>query len=323
MRYAADHKPLARQKLLDAAASHAKTHGFAGSGVDALAQAAGLTSGALYKHVGSKAELLREVMRSELLRLQQRYDALDPDDSAAVARMQAGYLSLHHARNPAQGCPLPPLAAEVARADDATRQSFQDGVAAVHASFQRLTGSADSAWALMAQNVGAVLIAAALPDDRLALWSAASGVSLRDGSWPVTASVPLVAPPRARVRPVTTALDRTLRWALAAALVCAGLSAWRYASQPTPAPLPAAASTAPAPGALLDRISISAPDLLPHLQSATYAGGAWVLVLAEAYDAAAMQRATRMLEGNGLVVQSARAPGPRLRVSLPVESKPQ
>lgn len=163
----------------------------------------------------------------------------------------------------------------------------------------------------------------ALPDDRLALWSAASGVSLRDGSWPVTASVPLVAPPRARVRPVTTALDRTLRWALAAALVCAGLSAWRYASQPTPAPLPAAASTAPAPGALLDRISISAPDLLPHLQSATYAGGAWVLVLAEAYDAAAMQRATRMLEGNGLVVQSARAPGPRLRVSLPVESKPQ
>ena len=163
----------------------------------------------------------------------------------------------------------------------------------------------------------------ALPDDRLALWSAASGVSLRDGSWPVTASVPLVAPPRARVRPVTTALDRTLRWALAAALVCAGLSAWRYASQPTPSPLPAAASTAPAPGALLDRISISAPDLLPHLQSATYAGGAWVLVLAEAYDAAAMQRATRMLEGNGLVVQSARAPGPRLRVSLPVESKPQ
>ncbi len=163
----------------------------------------------------------------------------------------------------------------------------------------------------------------ALPDDRLALWSAASGVSLRDGSWPVTASVPLVAPPRARVRPVTTALDRALRWAFVAALVCLGLSAWRYASLPAPAPLPTAASTAPAPGALLDRISIVAPDLLPHLQTATYAGGAWVLVLADAYDAAAMQRATRMLEGNGLVVQSARAPGPRLRVSLPVESKPQ
>ena len=163
----------------------------------------------------------------------------------------------------------------------------------------------------------------ALPDDRLALWSAASGVSLRDGSWPVTASVPLVAPPRARVRPVTTALDRALRWAFVAALVCLGLSAWRYASLPAPAPLPTAASTAPAPGALLDRLSIVAPDLLPHLQTATYAGGAWVLVLADAYDAAAMQRATRMLEGNGLVVQSARAPGPRLRVSLPVESKPQ
>lgn len=163
----------------------------------------------------------------------------------------------------------------------------------------------------------------ALPDDRLALWSAASGVTLRDGLWPASSPVLLVAPPRARVRAVTTALDRALRWAFVAALVCLGLSAWRYASLPAPAPLPAAASTAPAPGALLDRISISAPDLLPHLQSATYAGGAWVFVLAEAYDAAAMQRATRMLEGNGLVVQSARAPGPRLRVSLPVESKPQ
>lgn len=168
MRYAADHKPRARQQLLDAAASHAKVHGFAASGVDSLAAAAGLTSGALYKHFGGKAVLLAELVRSELQRMQQRYDALDADDSAAVARMQAGYLSLQHARQPGQGCLLPPLAAEVARADDGTRQAFQQGLTAVHDSFQRLAGSPDAAWALMAMNVGAVLMAAALPDDRLA-----------------------------------------------------------------------------------------------------------------------------------------------------------
>jgi TetR/AcrR family transcriptional repressor of nem operon len=139
MRYAADHKPRARQQLLDAAASHAKTHGFAASGVDSLAAAAGLTSGALYKHFGGKAQLLAELVRSELQRMQQRYDALDADDSAAVSRMQAGYLSLQHARRPGQGCLLPPLAAEVARADDDTRQAFQQGLSAVHDSFQRLT----------------------------------------------------------------------------------------------------------------------------------------------------------------------------------------
>lgn len=168
MRYAADHKPRARQQLLDAAASHAKAHGFAASGVDSLAAAAGLTSGALYKHFGGKAQLLAELVRSELQRMQQRYDTLDADDSAAVARMQAGYLSLQHARQPGQGCLLPPLAAEVARADDDTRQAFQQGLSAVHDSFQRLAGSSDAAWALMAMNVGAVLMAAALPDDRLA-----------------------------------------------------------------------------------------------------------------------------------------------------------
>ena len=163
----------------------------------------------------------------------------------------------------------------------------------------------------------------ALPDDRLALWSAASGVSLRDGSWPVTASVPLVAP--SRPRPAGHhGTDRTLRWALAAALVCAGLRAWRYASQPTPGAAASRCLTAPAPGALLDRISIFAPDLLPHSAERHLCRAApGYLVLAEAYDAAAMQRATRMLEGNGLVVQSARAGSARLRVSLPVESKPQ
>lgn len=168
MRYAADHKPRARQQLLDAAAGHAKRHGFAASGVDSLAAAAGLTSGALYKHFGGKAELLAELVRCDLQRMQQRYDALDASDSAAVARMQAAYLSLQHARNPGQGCLLPPLAAEVARADDATRQAFQRGLLAVHDSFTRLAGSPDAAWALMAMNVGAVLMAAALPDDRTA-----------------------------------------------------------------------------------------------------------------------------------------------------------
>lgn len=168
--------------------------------------------------------------------------------------------------------------------------------------------------------------ATALPPDRLALWSAASGVSLHAGGWPASPPVPLVAPPRTRARPETTALDRALRWALVAALVCTGLGAWRYLSLPGPVPVPAAAPTVAvhaAPGALLDRISVAAPDLMPHLQSATYAGGAWVLLLADAYDAAALQRATRTLESNGLVVQSARAPGPRLRVSLPAELKPQ
>ncbi len=164
---------------------------------------------------------------------------------------------------------------------------------------------------------------AALSPERLALWTAASGVTMTDGAWPASPPVELLAPPRARMRVASTGLDRALRWALAAALVCAGLSAWRTLSlaDPVPALATPAASAASSPhaaaGALFERIGLAAPDLLPHLQTATYAGGAWVLVLADGYDAASLQRAARMLESNGLVVQSAQAPGPRLRVALP------
>jgi hypothetical protein len=70
-------------------------------------------------------------------------------------------------------------------------------------------------------------------------------------------------------------------------------------------------------GALFERISAIAPDVSTNLQSAAFAGGAWVLVLADATDATTLQRATAMLEGNGLSVQSTRSPSPRLRVALP------
>jgi hypothetical protein len=70
-------------------------------------------------------------------------------------------------QQPERGCPLPALTAEVARADPAVRQAFQEGLLQVHARLQRITGSAQAAWSLIAQNVGAVMLARALPDEKL------------------------------------------------------------------------------------------------------------------------------------------------------------
>lgn len=70
-------------------------------------------------------------------------------------------------RHPEQGCPLPSLTPEVARAGAAVQAAYQTGLLAVHAQLARLTGSADSAWALMALNAGAVMLARALPDEHL------------------------------------------------------------------------------------------------------------------------------------------------------------
>jgi len=165
MRYPTEHKGEARQRLLALIGGHAKQHGFNDSGLAALAAAAGVTTGALYKHFDGKAGLFAALITAEMARTAQMLDAIEPADSAAVARFIAGYLGLAHVGHPEQGCPLPSLTPEVARADDAVRAAFQAGLLDVHASLQRLTASPDDAWALIAQSVGAVMLARALPDE--------------------------------------------------------------------------------------------------------------------------------------------------------------
>jgi len=167
MRYPKDHKDASRQRLVEQGGSHAKKHGFNESGMAALAASAGVTTGALYKHFDGKADLFIALISAELARTAQMYDAVDPADETSVARSLAGYLSLQHVRHPEQGCPLPSLTPEIARADESVRAAYQAGLLDIHAKLMRLMGTPDDAWTLMAQNVGAVMLARALPDERL------------------------------------------------------------------------------------------------------------------------------------------------------------
>jgi TetR/AcrR family transcriptional repressor of nem operon len=167
MRYPKDHKERTRRRLVDAGGRHAKQHGFAGTGLDAMAAAAGVTTGSLYKHFDGKSDLFVSVLQAELQRTAERFAAIAPDEQTAVVWALDSYLSLHHVNHPELGCPLPSLTAEVARADDPVRHAFQSGVQELHAKVERLAGSSDMAWALIAQNVGAVMIARAMLDERL------------------------------------------------------------------------------------------------------------------------------------------------------------
>ena len=166
MRYPKDHKVKTRRRLLDRGGGYAKKHGFAGSGMDALAAAAGVTTGALYKHFEGKSDLFAAVVQAELQRTAEMYRVIATDDSEAAMKALAVYLSIHHVRDPEQGCMLPSLTPEVARADESARAAFQVGVYEVHAAVARLTGSSDKAWALIAQNVGAVMIGRAMLDEQ-------------------------------------------------------------------------------------------------------------------------------------------------------------
>ena len=53
----------------------------------------------------------------------------------------------------------------MARADSGVRQAFEDGLLAVQAALKRHLHSDDTAWALIAQSVGAVMLARAMQDE--------------------------------------------------------------------------------------------------------------------------------------------------------------
>lgn len=160
MRYPSTHKQDTRTRLLQTTSALAKRQGFAGTGVDGLMAAAGLTSGAFYSHFRSKSELLEAIVQHELERSGKLFQG---KSRKQLLRIVEGYLSPAHIDQPEAGCAIPALAGEVARAGDATRQAFERGVVALKDSMATATGSEAEAWSVVAQLVGAVALARAMP----------------------------------------------------------------------------------------------------------------------------------------------------------------
>ena len=162
MRYKPEYKAEARAKLLQAAGALAKEKGFGTTGVDEFMAAAGMTSGAFYSHFGSKAAFLSAIIANELDRSRHIIAA---KDRASLLKALRKYLSLQHVEHPALGCPLPSLSSEIARADTATRQIYEDNLQHQVAAVGSILGDEALAWALLSQVVGAVTLARAMASE--------------------------------------------------------------------------------------------------------------------------------------------------------------
>lgn len=159
MPYTAERQQNTRAHLLEATGALAKKNGFAATGVDDLMAAAGLTSGAFYSRFRSKSELLEAIVEHELKRSLELFSSKSPQEVLAVLQ---GYLSLSHVAHPESGCVVPSLTAELARADNKTRLAFEQGITQVKDEIARLLGDEGQAWAILAQIVGAVMMARAM-----------------------------------------------------------------------------------------------------------------------------------------------------------------
>jgi TetR/AcrR family transcriptional repressor of nem operon len=161
----------ARARLVEAAGRGFRTGGFGGTGVDALAKGAGLTSGAFYAHFDSKAEAFRLVVSEGLAMLRNGVVAFqeqhgrgwrDPFvDFYLGERMEVGI---------SEACGLPSFSPDVARADDATRAVYETELtklAEVLAAGFRGAHATERAWSFLAVLSGAAAMARAVKDDRL------------------------------------------------------------------------------------------------------------------------------------------------------------
>ncbi len=168
MRYPPGYKEKKHTELLKTSGSLMKKNGFAATGVDALMQSAGMTSGAFYSHFASKSDLLKALVTSELTASQNLW-ARNPHASAEdwLDFELERYLSIQHVQQPETGCLLPSLSAEIARTDLSIRELYEQELLKGHAILTQRLGHEELAWAFICQLVGSILIARALPHEEL------------------------------------------------------------------------------------------------------------------------------------------------------------
>jgi TetR/AcrR family transcriptional regulator, transcriptional repressor for nem operon len=123
MRYQPEHKAETHQKIVKDASRRVRMQGMTGAAVSAVMRDAGLTHGGFYKHFESKdallMESLSEAFREIADRLAQAAEQSQPQ--TAWKAIVKTYLSMEYCDHVEYGCPLPSLAAELARADKAMK----------------------------------------------------------------------------------------------------------------------------------------------------------------------------------------------------------
>ena len=126
MRYAPEHKVEARAKILAAAGRGFRKHGYGGIGVDGLAKEAEVTSGAFYGHFPSKEEAFREVLSKGVAELREGVEALRAEHGARwVGHFVDFYLGHRRVCDLSESCALQSLAADVQRADEPVKATFE------------------------------------------------------------------------------------------------------------------------------------------------------------------------------------------------------
>ncbi|AWY39208.1 TetR family transcriptional regulator [Pseudomonas putida] len=166
MRYSKTHKEETRAKLIEAARAVTKKGGFGTTGVDALMASIGMTGGAFYSHFPSKQALFQAVIENEVRNSTQMLTGGQDASAKQLEQSVRSYLSTFHVLHPEEGCVLPALGAEIARAEPQAREAVEKGLKDIQKAWAERLGSPEDAWAVIAQCVGALVLSRSVETEK-------------------------------------------------------------------------------------------------------------------------------------------------------------
>jgi TetR/AcrR family transcriptional regulator, transcriptional repressor for nem operon len=165
MGHSRDEKADSHERIVATAAARIRESGTATPGVTEVMNAAGLTHGGFYKHFDSREDLIAEAVERTFAESEQEVSAVTADAADPLAAFVDWYVSAGHRDNPATGCGVVALGADVARADTRVRDAYTAQVKRYLTHLEELAG--DRATVMLSTLVGAVLVARAVDDAEL------------------------------------------------------------------------------------------------------------------------------------------------------------
>ena len=119
-------KEQTKEKILIAASQNFRSNGYSGIGVDGIAKAAGVTSGAFYSHFGSKDGAFDAALIAGLNEVIEGIPQFQSNFGKKwVEEFADYYLSQKHQNDLACGCAMTTLSPEVVRATNETQATYE------------------------------------------------------------------------------------------------------------------------------------------------------------------------------------------------------
>ena len=175
MRYKPEQKKQTATNILAAAERGFRLGGYGGVGVDGLAQEAGVTSGAFYKHFPSKIAAFDAAVVAGMQHYERNIENFQSESGDAwVVALTDYYLCRDHREDIGGGCVVPGLSGEVARSTEGVRRDYQQGIERVadrvEAGLPAAVGNERRrrAWAVLAMLAGGVILSRAVHDEAAA-----------------------------------------------------------------------------------------------------------------------------------------------------------